>query len=120
AVAAKAKAASQTLAASRRDNDTRYQEALNDAKRAERDLAAALRRGDVQLQPQWSCDSPGPGAGGVAANAGQASATGRYDSAARIVAASDADAALIDWLWNGWRADRQAVIAAGCAVEVDP
>lgn len=120
AVAAKAKAASQTLAASRRDNDTRLEEALNDAKRAELDLAAALRRGDVQLQPQWSCDSPGPGAGGATADAIQASAAGRFNSAARIVAAADADAAVIEWLWSGWRADRQAVIAAGCAVEVDP
>lgn len=116
AVAAKAKAASRTLVASRQDSDTRYQKALNDAKRAERDLAA-LRRGDVQLQPQWSCAAPGTIAGGAATDAVQASAAGRFNSAARIVAAADADAAVIEWLWSGWKADRDAVIAAGCAVE---
>ncbi|MNM34512.1 hypothetical protein D3C81_451590 [compost metagenome] len=117
AVAAKAKAASTVLAQSRAESDSNYQKALNDAKRAERDLAAALRRGDVQLQPQWSCIAPGAGTGGAASNAVQASAAGRFNSAARIVAAADADAAVIDWLWSGWKADRDAVIAAGCAVE---
>ena len=116
-VAAKAKAATTALANSRAQADTRYQEALNDAKRAERDLAAALRRGDMQLQPQWSCAAPGPFAGGAATDASQAGAAGRFNSAARIVGAADADAAMIEWLWNGWLADRQAVIAAGCAVE---
>lgn len=118
AVAAKAKAASDALAKSRAESDSNYQKALNDAKRAERDLAAALRRGDVQLQPQWSCPAAGSGAGGAAANADQASAAGRFNSAARIVAAADADAALITWLWDSWKADREAVIAAGCAVEL--
>lgn len=88
-VAAKAKAASNALAKSRGEADTRYQEALNDAKRAERDLAAALRRGDVQLQPQWSCIAPGPVTSGAAANAVQAGAAGRFNSAARIVGAAD-------------------------------
>lgn len=117
AVAAKAKAASTALAKSRAESDTQYQKALDDAKRAERDLAAALRRGDVQLQPQWSCPATGAGAGGAAPDAVQASAAGRFNSAARIVAAADADAAVIDWLWNSWQADRTAVVAAGCAVE---
>lgn len=120
AVAAKARAASEALALSRRENDTQYQKALNDAKRAERDLAAALRRGDVQLQPQWSCAAAGAGTGGAAPDAVQASAAGRFNSAARIVAAADADAAVIEWLWGSWLADRQAVIAAGCAVEAGP
>jgi len=115
--AAKAKAASTALANSRAQTDTRYQEALNDAKRAERDLAAALRRGDMRLQPQWSCPATGAGAGGAAPDAVQASAAGRFNSAARIVGATEADAAVIEWLWSGWLADRQAVIAAGCAVE---
>lgn len=117
AVAEKAKAASEALARSRQANDTRYNEALNDAKRYERDLAAALRRGDVQLQPQWACAATGSGTSGAAADAGQAAAQGRAGSAARLAAAADADAAVIEWLWNGWLADRQAVIAAGCAVE---
>ncbi len=120
AVAAKAKAATEALATSRRAIDTQYQKALTDAKRAQNDLAAALRRGDVQLQPQWSCVAPGPHAGGAAPDAVQASAAGRFNSAARIVGAADADAAVIDWLWDGWQADRRAVIAAGCAVEAEP
>lgn len=118
AVAAKAKAASVALATSRAQSDSKYQKALYDAKRAERDLAAALRRGDVQLQPQWSCPATGAGAGGTAADAVQAGAARRFNSAARIVAAADADAALITWLWDSWKADRDAVIAAGCAIEV--
>ncbi|MGR4895812.1 hypothetical protein ACIPR8_11080 [Stenotrophomonas sp. LARHCG68] len=120
AAAAKAQAATEALATSRRAADTQYQEALNDAKRAQTDLAAALRRGDVQLQPRWSCPAAGADTRGVAPDAGQADAQGRYDSAARVVGAADADAAVIDWLWNGWLADRQAVIAAGCAVEAEP
>lgn len=117
AVAEKAKAASVALAHSRAEADTRYQKAVNDANRAERDLAAALRRGDVQLHPQWSCAAARPLAGGAAPDAVQASAAGRSNSAARIVGAADADAAVIEWLWAGWQADRKAVIAAGCAAE---
>ena len=120
AVAAKVKAASTALAADRQANDTRFQKAQDDAKRAQRDLAAALRRGDVQLHPQWACPAPGPFAGGAATDAVQASAAGRANSAARIVGAADAYAAVIEWLWAGWQADRRAVIAAGCAVEAAP
>lgn len=120
AVAAKAKAASKAVADSRAAADTRYEKALNDAKRAQSDLAAALRRGDVQLQPQWSCAAAGAVPGSVAPDAVQASAAGRFNSAARIVGAADADAAVIEWLWDGWQADRRAVIAAGCAVEAEP
>ena len=118
--AAKARVASNALAKSRTESDTRYEKALNNAKRAQSDLAAALRRGDVQLQPQWSCAAAGPLAGGATPDAVQASAAGRFNSAARIVGAADADAAVIEWLWDGWQADRRAVIAAGCAVEAEP
>ena len=117
AVAAKARAASDALAVSRREADEKYKEALDDAKRYERDLAAAIKRGTVQLQPQWACAATGAGTSGAAADAGQAAAQGRAGSAARLAAAADADAAVIEWLWDGWLADRQAVIAAGCAVE---
>lgn len=117
AVAERARAASDALAVSRREADTKYQEALDDAKRYERDLAAALRRGDVQLQPQWTCPATGSGTSGASADAGKAAAAGRAGSAARLAAAADADAAVIEWLWGGWLADRQAVISAGCAVE---
>lgn len=117
AVAEKAKAASDALAVSRRESDARYQEALRDAKRAESDLAAAIKRGTVQLQPQWTCPATGSGTSGASADAGKAAAAGRAGSAARLAAAADADAAVIEWLWDGWLADRQAVISAGCAVE---
>jgi len=37
-------------------------------------------------------------------------------SIARRVGAADTDEALIKWLWNWWLADRQAIIAARCAI----
>ncbi|WP_313213368.1 hypothetical protein [Stenotrophomonas acidaminiphila] len=121
AVAAKARAASEKLAQSRHENDTRYQEALNDANRAERDLAAALRRGSVQLRPEWACAAAGAGAGGAAALArGQdAAAELRWAGATHLVAAGDRADAWIGWLQRELIDTRQAVIAAGCAVEVE-
>ncbi len=120
AVAAKARAASTALAASRQANDTRYNEALNDAKRAQRDLAAALRRGSVQLRPEWSCGSPGAGAGGAAglARGQDAAAELRWAGATHLVAAGDRADAWIGWLQRELTDTRQAVIAAGCAIEV--
>jgi hypothetical protein len=121
AVAAKARAASEKLAQSRHENDTRYQKAINDANRAERDLAAALRRGSVQLRPEWVCAAPGAGAGGAAAIArGQdAAADLRWAGATHLVAAGDRADAWIGWLQRELIDTRQAVIAAGCAVEVE-
>ncbi|MCG8275392.1 hypothetical protein [Stenotrophomonas sp. NLF4-10] len=118
AVAEKAKAASEALVRSRQANDTRYNEALNDAKRAERDLAAALRRGAVQLRPEWACAAPGPGAGGVAALArGQdAAAELRWAGAASLAEGGDRADAWIGWLQRELIDTRQAVIAAGCAI----
>lgn len=120
AVAAKARAASTALAAARQANDTRYQKALNDANRAERDLAAALRRGSVQLRPEWACGSPGAGAGGAAPfAAGQdAAAELRAAGAANLIAGAARADAWIGWLQRELTDTRQAVIAAGCAVEV--
>lgn len=120
AVAEKAKAASDALAQGRHENDTRYNEALNDAKRAQRDLAAALRRGDVQLRPEWSCAAAGPGAGGAAALAGgqDAAAELRAAGAANLVAGSDRADAWIGWLQRELIDIRQAMVNAGCAVEV--
>ena len=117
AVAARAKAATETAKHARAAADKRYQEALDAAKREADDLRTALRRGEQRLHERWSCDSPGATAGGSAGGAGKADAQGRYDSTARIVGAADDDAAVIAWLWDGWMSDRQAVIAAGCAVE---
>lgn len=119
AVAEKAKAASTALAAARQANDNRFQKAQDDAKRAQRDLAAALRRGDVQLRPEWSCGATGPGAGGAAALApGQdAAADLRAAGAANLIAGAARADAWIDWLQRELIDTRRAVIAAGCAVE---
>lgn len=120
AVAAKARAASTALAASRQANDTRYNEALDDAKRAQRDLAAALRRGTVQLRPEWSCGAAGAGAGGAAGlAAGQdAAADLRWAGATHLVAAGDRADAWIGWLQRELIDTRRAMVNAGCAVEV--
>lgn len=119
AVAAKARAASEKLAQSRHENDTRYQKALNDANRAERDLAAALRRGSVQLRPEWACAAPGAGAGGAAglARGQDAAADLRWAGATHLVAGADRADAWIGWLQRELIDTRQAVIAAGCAIE---
>lgn len=120
AVAAKARAASTALTAARKANDTRYNEALDDAKRAQRDLAAALRRGTVQLRPEWSCLAAGAGAGGAAGlAAGQdAAADLRAAGAANLIAGAARADAWIGWLQRELIDTRQAVIAAGCAIEV--
>ena len=122
AVAAKARAASEKLAQSRHENDTRYQKALNDANRAERDLAAALRRGSVQLRPEWSCGAAGAGTGGAAVfAAGQdAAADLRWAGATHLVAGGDRADAWIGWLQRELIDTRRAVVAAGCAVEIGP
>lgn len=120
AVAAKARAASEKLAQSRLENDTRYKKAQDDAKRAERDLAAALRRGAVQLRPEWGCAAPGAGAGGATAIArGQdAAAELRWAGATHLVAGGDRADAWIRWLQQELIDTRRAMVSAGCAVEV--
>jgi len=120
AVAAKARAASTALAAARQANDTRYQKAINDANRAERDLAAALRRGSVQLRPEWACAAPGAGAGGAAglARGQDAAAELRWAGATHLVAGGDRADAWIGWLQRELIDTRRAVVAAGCAIEV--
>lgn len=117
AVAAKAKAAGEQAKVDRKAADDRYREAKGEAQRNANALAAALRAGKQRLSATWSCPAAGSGAGGAAAHAAEARAAGQFDSAARIVAAADADAATLTWLWDSWLADRKAVIAAGCAVE---
>lgn len=120
AVAAKARAASTALAAARQANDSRYQKAINDANRAERDLAAALRRGSVQLRPEWACGSPGASTRGAAglARGQDAAAELRWAGATHLVAGGDRADAWIGWLQRELIDTRQAVIAAGCAIEV--
>lgn len=119
-VAARAKAASDTVAMEREAADRKLKETTREADRREAALRADLRRGAVRLQDRWACDPSGSAAGGAASHAGQAGAEGRYDSAARIVAAADHDAAVIEWLWASWQADRKAMLAAGYAVEETP
>ena len=117
AVAARAKAASDTVALEREAADRKLKETTREADRRAAALRADLRRGAVRLQDRWACDPPGSAAGSAAGNAGQAGAEERHRSAARIVAAADHDAAVIEWLWASWNADRKALIAAGYAVE---
>lgn len=112
-----AKAAEAQAVSERESADAKYDRAKNEADDARRNLASALRAGTMRLQDKWACTMPIPAEGDAATDAGQADAAGQYDSAARIVAAADADAAVIDWLWDGWQADRRAVVAAGCAVD---
>lgn len=121
-VAARAKAASDRAAEDRKANDDRYDKAVDRAKRAEGDLARALRRGTMQLRPEWACDSPGSGPGGSAAAAdGQdAAASLRYAGATGLVGGADRADAWIVWLQSELTSTRQAVIAAGCAVEKAP
>lgn len=118
AAAQKAKAASKAVKAAREENDARFKQALAQAEAERIDLRDRLRSGEQRLQPWWDCPARGD-AGGAAADADKADTASRADSASRIVAAAQRDAAVIEMLWNGWSADRQAVIAAGCAVEAN-
>ena len=112
-----ARQASERAKTDRAAADARHREELTDAKREADRLRAALRSGSAELQDRWTCRVPGAGQGGAAADAREADPEGRFDSAARIVEAGDHDAAVIEWLWESWRAERSAVIAGGCAVE---
>lgn len=114
---AKAKAATDKLDKAAEEADARYADLERKANRDAAALAAALRSGKQRLSDTWTCPATA-GAGENPADAGQASATGRADSAARIVAAADADAAAMNWLYDRWAAEHRAVVAAGCAVEV--
>lgn len=113
---AAADAASRTLEETKRDADRKQADADKAAKRAAADLAAALRSGKQRLSDTWACPASA-GAGQAQPDAGEAAAARRADSAARIVAAADADAATITWLYDRWQAEHRAVIQAGCAVE---
>ena len=116
AAAEKARVASLAARRATAAADTRLQEKTDEAKRLGADLARALRAGDRQLQDWWACPVSGAAAGDAAADRAEADAARRADSTGRIAEAVAADAALIDWLWTRWQADRQAVIDGGCAV----
>lgn len=117
--AEKAAAASVAVRRERTEIDARHQEALTHAQRESDRLRADLRAGTVRLQDRWACPVPGAGEGGAAAGAREADPAGRFDSLARVHGAAATDAAVIDWLWDSWMADRRAVIAGGCATEGD-
>lgn len=116
AAAKRARDASDAVKRERAATDQRLKEKTDEAQRNADDLAAALRTGERQLRDLWACHQSRPGSGGAAGDGGEAARARRADSAGRIVAAADHDAAVIDWLWESWQADRTAVIAAGCAV----
>lgn len=112
----KARAATDKLDKAAEEADARYADLERKANRDAAALAAALRSGKQRLSDTWTCPATA-GAGKDPADAGQAAAARRADSAARIVAAADADAAAMNWLYDRWAAEHRAVVAAGCAVE---
>lgn len=112
----KAKAATGKLDKAAKEADERYADLERKATRDAAALAAALRSGKQRLSDTWTCPATA-GAGDHQPDAGSAAAARRGDSAARIVAAADADAAAMNWLYDRWAAEHRAVIAAGCAVE---
>ena len=112
----KAEAASNKLDKAAKEADERYADLERKATRDAAALAAALRSGKQRLSDTWTCPATA-GAGDHQPDAGSAAAARRADSAARIVAAADADAAAMNWLYDRWAAEHRAVIAAGCAVE---
>ncbi|AIC13751.1 hypothetical protein P910_003350 [Xylella fastidiosa Mul-MD] len=117
AMKVKTDAASQQLKVNRENVDEALKQAKADAVQLRSELAAALRAGHVRLRQEWSgCVQPAP-SGSAAAHATDADARRRTDGAGRLVAATATDAAVITGLWAAWKADRDAVIAAGCAVE---
>lgn len=122
AVAAKAKAASNALAADRAANDNRYNQAVANAKRARSDLAAALRRGDLQLQPWWSYDPTGALTGGPGPIAGGQDGYAELRTAGLLAGVQDgADAdAWITWLQTELVNTRRRMIEAGYAIEASP
>ena len=111
-----ARIASERVKADRKAVDARHQQELNDAKNEADRLRDCLRTGACQLQDRWACRVPGAGQGGAASHAGEADPEGRFDSIARVSEAAAEDAAVISWLWDSWQADRDAVVAGGCAV----
>ena len=111
--AGKAKVASQKVKADRIAADQRFRESEREADLAQRDLAAALRRGSVSLRPEWSCPPARPAAGGTAGAArgqdGEA-AVRRAREGAILDAIADADHAdrWIVWLQSELTGTREA------------
>lgn len=114
----KAQAATNKFNKAAEEADARYADLERKAKSDAAALAAALRSGKQRLSDTWTCPATA-GAGKDQPAAGSAAAARRADSAARIVAAADADARAMNWLYDRWAAEHRAVLAAGCAVEAD-
>ena len=112
---AKANAATNKLQDATNEADRIKAEADKRADVDARKLAAAIKRGTVRLSDTWACPAPA-GASQAANDAAKARSESMAGSAGRIIAATDADRATIDWLHARWKADRDAVIAAGCTV----
>lgn len=108
--------ASERVKSERADIDRRHREELSNAKREADHLRGCLRTGACELQERWTRGVPGAGQGSAAGHAGEADPAGRFESIARVSEAAAHDAAVIEWLWDSWKADRDAVIAGGCAV----
>lgn len=102
--------ASEQARSDRAANDAKYEEAKADAKQARKDLVDGLRRGDVSLQPWWSCSATGPSEGDAADVAGRQDgyADLRAAGAADLVAAGDAADSWITWLQDELIATRKA------------
>lgn len=115
-----AEQASKALASSQKANDERFEHAKRQAQHDQADLRRRLRNGTVRLQPWWTPDLSGRAIGQGAADAGQADAAIRFDSASRIIGAGDRDAAMMGWLYESWKAEHDAGLKAGCFVEVTP
>lgn len=112
-----AEQASKAAAIERKANDKRFDDAKRQADQAGRDLAAALRAGTQRLQPWWGQDCPQAAEGDAAADATEADARKRADDLGRVLAAAKRDAATMNKLYDDWKAEHDAVISGGCAVE---
>ena len=106
----KAKKANLAAKAERKTNDQRFKDAEHEADKAKRDLAAALRRGDVRLRDEWTCPATGPAEGGTSAapRRQDASADLRATGAANLIAAADHADNWINWLQAEVISTRQA------------
>lgn len=102
AAANKARAASEAARNERKSADKRFEDAKDEAAAARRDLARALRRGAVQLRPEFTCDPARPteGQAGSAAG-GQDGSTGLREAREGAILDSIGDADHAD-RWIGW------------------
>lgn len=121
-VARRAEEASKLAARERAANDLRFTEQRDESNREIADLRRRLRSGELSLQPWWTCPASGSGAGDAADPAGgqDAGADLRTERALEIVSDADHADRWIGWLQSELVSTREAVKAAGCAVEARP